>query len=72
MLKYKEALGKTFARLILYLCYDESSEMHTDDAGDNDGDNGAMSSPVDFNNDRDDFLATTDFANSALNSPNVM
>ena len=67
LLKYKEALGKTFAKLILYLGYSEASEMHSNDVGDG-GDNDAISSPFDFNNDRNDFLATTDCVDPALNS----
>ena len=74
LLKYKEALGKTFARITLYLGYNEASAMHTDDADDNDDDfndgdvNDAISSPFDLNYDRNDFLATSDCANPALNS----
>ena len=41
--------------------------MHSDDVGDAD-DNDAISSPFDFNNDRNDFLATTDCTDPALTS----
>ena len=61
LLKYKEAPGKTFARLTLYLTYNEANETCNSD------DDDAMSSPFDFNDDIN-FLATTDSTNTALNN----
>ena len=62
LLKYKEALGKTFARLTFYLGYNEANATCNSD------DDDATSSPFDFDDDINDFLATTDSTNPALNN----
>ena len=62
LLKYKEALGKTFARLTLYLGYNEANVIYNSD------DDDATSSPLDLDDDINDFLATADSANPALNN----
>ncbi len=61
LLKYKEALGKTFARLTMYLGYNEINETYSSD-------DDASSAPFDLDNDIDDLLATADSSNPALSN----